>query len=150
MSRMEGYANTLFKCENADDIQEMYQFMWGECYLYLDSLMTCDEKDARSDSESIVEFMTAFFEMLSVWIQQIPEHSGYYQYMQKYPYLYMVCPQAAILNLSKSFTTSLELIFGQSLRSEDFLRISSVTLGANNQLSQAKYKKLSNVSFHTN
>ena len=112
--------------------------------------MTCDEKDARSDSESIVEFMTAFFEMLSVWIQQIPEHSGYYQYMQKYPYLYMVCPQAAILNLSKSFITSLELIFGQSLRSEDFLRISSVTLGANNQLSQAKYKKLSNVSFHTN
>ena len=113
-------------------------------------MITCEEEKARVDAESTVEFMTTFFEMLSVWMLQIPEHSGYYQYMQKYPYLYLVCPQAAVLNLSKSFITSLELIFGISLRSEEFLETSSIILGSNSQLPQAKYGNLSNVSKNTN
>ena len=108
--------------------------------------MTCDEKDARLNVESIVEIITVFFEMVSVWMQQISEHAGYYQYMQKYPYLYMVCPQAAVLNLSKSFITSLELIFGTSLRSEEFFRTSSHILGGNSKLPQSKIRKLYTVS----
>ena len=147
---MQGYADTLFICHNANDIQEMYQFMWGECYTYIDSLMTCKGENARLHAESTVEFITAFFEMLSVWMQQIPEHAHYYRYMQKYPYLYLVCPQAAVLNLSKSFITSLELIFGISLRSEEFFETSSIVLRPNSQLSQVKNEELSNVSFHTN
>jgi len=90
--------------------------------------------------------MTGFFEMISQWFKLIPLYSEYYSYMQKYPYLYMVCPEAAVLNLAKSFITSLELIFGTSPRSEDFLRTSSLVLGASSQLPQTKSKKLPTVS----
>ena len=126
---MDGYAKTQFRCSNSDEIQEMYQFLCGECYLYIDSLITCDEKDAKLEAASIVEFISAFFEMLSQWLKIVPFYTEYYELMKKYPYLYLTCPEAAILNLSKSFITSLELIFGMSPRSEEFMKTSSYKLG---------------------
>jgi hypothetical protein len=108
--------------------------------------MTCDEKDARINAPMIVEFMTSFFEMISVWLNLLPEYCQYYQYMQKNPYLYMVCPEAAILNLAKSFITSLEIIFGSSPRSEEFFRTSSAVLAKSANLPQPKSKKLPIVS----
>jgi hypothetical protein len=143
---MEGYAKTNFMCESEEDIQEMYQFICGECYLYIDSLVTGDEKDAKVDAASIVEFITAFFDMLTQWMKLVPVYSEYFEYMLKYEYLYMVCPEAAVLNLAKSFIPSLELIFGLSPRSNDFLRTASNVLGSNPQLPDSKFKKLSMVS----
>lgn len=86
--------------------------------------------------------------MISQWLKLIPLYSEYYQYMQKYPYLYMVCPEAAILNLSKSFFTSLEIIFGLSPRSDEFLRVSSLVLSRSAEQTQSKSRKLSLVSIN--
>lgn len=146
MSRMEGYAKTNFTCSNQDEIQEMYQFLCGECYLYIDSLLTCDEKDAKTEAANIVEFVTAFFDMLSHWFKLLPDLVEYHPYMNKYPYLYLVCPQAAILNLAKSFVTTLELIFGYSPRSDDFMRTSSAILDRSSNLPAPKTKKVYLVS----
>lgn len=147
IARMDGYASTLFKCNNAAEIQEMYQFLCGECYLYIDSLVTCDEKDARAEASDIVKVITSFFEMINVWLKLIPSLTDYAPLMRKHPYLYLVCPEAAILNLSKSFITSLELIFGTSPRSEEFLRASSSTLGRSSSLATPKYRGVPVVSF---
>lgn len=146
MKRMEGYASIHFKWETEEEIQEMYQFICGECYLYIDSLVTWDEKDAKLDSERILEFMTGFFEMLAAWLKLIPKYSKYYAYMEKYPYLYMVWNEAAILNLSKSFITSLEMIFGVSPRGEEFRRTASYILPKTAQVPSIKNKKLHAVS----
>ena len=108
--------------------------------------MTCDEKDAKNDAAAIVEVITAFFEMLAVWLKTIPSLFEYLPYMSKYPYLYLVCPEAAILNLHKSFIPTLELIFGYSPRSEEFLRTSSNILNSASAMPQPKYKRLHLVS----
>lgn len=143
---MEGYTKIKFACESHNDIQEMYQFLWGECYLYLDSMVTWDEKDARNDASEIVEVITAFFEMLKVWLEIIPTLVDFYPYMKKYSYLYLTCPEAAILNLSKSFETTLNVIFGYSPRSEEFMRTSSNILSNSKVLSKPKTKKIALVS----
>ena len=146
MARMDEYAQNNFYWADQDEIQEMYQFLWGECYLYIDSLLTCEEKDAKAEASSIVEFITGFFEMLSKWLKLLPSLMDYCTYMKKYPYLYLVCPEAAILNLHKSFITSLELIFGYSPRSEDFMRVSSLMLEKSNSLPATKTRKTHSVS----
>lgn len=125
---MDNYAQTKFTCSSIEEIQEMYQFICGECYVYLDSALTCDEKDAKPCAIEIVELINGFFEMLSVWISEMPKYAAYYSEMRKFPYLYLVCPEAAILNLSKSFMTTLELIFNKSPRSIDFFKFSSTML----------------------
>lgn len=143
---MKEYTKSQFATQNQEEIQEMYQFLWGEWYLYLDSLITSDEKEAKVWSEQIFSFVEVFFEMLSQWLKQVPTLLEYYPYMKKYPYLYLVWPEAAILNLHKSFITSLELIFGASPRSDDFMKTSSNILKRSSSFSQPKSKKFHLVS----
>jgi hypothetical protein len=112
--------------------------------------MTCDEKEAKVCSQQILKFVEAFFEMLSQWLKQVPTLLEYYPYMKKYPYLYLVWPEAAILNLHKSFITSLDLIFGASPRSEEFFKTSSSTLTRSSSLAQPKTKRFNLVSSVTN
>lgn len=142
MERMNGYAKTQFVCTNQDEIQEMYQFICGESYIYLDSLLTCDEKEAKNEAANIVEVVTSFFVMVNEWLKIIPTLVDYYPYMNKYPYLYLVCPEVAILNMAKSFVTTLELIFGYSPRSEDFLKTSSRILNTQSLSPDIKSKKV--------
>ena len=66
--------------------------------------------------------------MLQVWLSVAPEYIEYYPMIQKYPKLYLVCPQAAILNLYKSFQTTLELMFHDSPRSIEFMKSASSRL----------------------
>jgi len=40
LSQMRAYAKQQFQCSGQEEIQEMYQFVCGECYLYVDSLLT--------------------------------------------------------------------------------------------------------------
>lgn len=84
--------------------------------------------------------------MLNEWLKIIPSLVDYYPYLNKYPYLYLVCPEAAILNMAKSFIPTLELIFGYSQRSEEFLRTSSKILSTQTGISQPKNKKVHMVS----
>lgn len=125
---MAKYATSKFVCSDQEEIQEMYQVICGELYLYIDSVLTCEEKDAKKDIEGIVEVIKSFLEMIQVWLSVVPEHISYYPLIQKYPYLYLVCPEAAVLNLYKSFQTSLELMFSDSQRSHDFMKIASYSL----------------------
>jgi hypothetical protein len=80
--------------------------------------------------------------MLSSWLEVIPNLVEYFPYMKKYPYLYLVCPEAAILNLWKSFGTSLQMIFDSSPRSEDFMRSSSSILAKGISVAKPKSKKV--------
>jgi len=146
MQTMDNYAKTQFSCSNEEEIQAMYQFICGECYLYIDSLLTCDEKDAKKDAASIVEVITGFFEMLSEWLKIVPVLTDYLPYMKKYSYLYLVCPDAAIVNLYKSFIPTVDLIFGLTARSSDFMSTSSAILMASNTLPLPKMKKFYQVS----
>ena len=142
LKKMDLFAKTKFECSSEQEIQEMYQFLCGECYLYIDSCVTADEKDAKNDAAGIVEVITAFFDMVSSWLEVVPDLVGYFPYLKKYPYLYLVCPEAAILNLWKSFVTSIQMIFDYSPRSEDFMRVSSSILAKGISVAKPKSKRV--------
>lgn len=138
-----------FLCQDQEEIQEMYQFICGELYLYIDSALTCDEKEAKKDVEGIIELINGFVEMLQVWLSVAPDYIEYYPMMQKYPKLYLVCPQAAILNLYKSFQTSLELMFHDSPRSVEFMKTASYKLEIDSAICKPLTKNIHSVmSFH--
>ena len=120
----------------------MLQILCGDVYLYLDSILTCDEKEVKKDAAQIAEVIESFFEMLQVWFTVVPSIVEYVPYMQKHPKLYLVCPEAAILNLYKSFEATLSLIFGFTPRSDDFMKMSSHTLQLNEIRCEPKVKKI--------
>lgn len=123
----------------------MYQVLCGDVYLYLDSILTWDEKEVRKDASSIISIINCFFKMLEVWFSVIPSKGDYAPFMKKYPNLYLVCPDAAILNLYKSFETTLSLIFSYSPRSEDFMKVSSYNLDLGNIKCESKVKRMHQV-----
>ena len=94
----------------------------------------------------MVEVVTRFFEMLSEWLKIVPELVDYIPYMKKHPNLYLVCPEAAIVNLYKSFITTMEMIFGLSPRSSDFMSTSSMILNKTVTNAVLKSKKVYMVS----
>lgn len=145
---MAKYASSKFLCADQDEIQEMYQVVCGELYLYVDSALTCEEKDAKKDVEGIVELIKSFLEMIQVWLSVVPEYISYYPLLQKYPKLYLVCPEAAILNLYKSFQTSLEMMFTDSQRSLDFMRVASRSLETDIMICKPNIKNISLVKIY--
>jgi hypothetical protein len=110
--------------------------------LYIDSLLTLDRSMEKDELLGIIEFITAFFEMFRKWLYLVPRYADFYPKMKANPYLYLVCPEAAILNLSKSFISSLELIFGQSPRSERFFSECSSTLSRLKSFPRIKNRRL--------
>ena len=137
---MNKYSASKFLCSDQDEIQEMYQVIWGELYLYIDSILTCEEKEAKKDIEGIIDIINNFLEMLQVWISVVPEYIEFFPLMQKHPKLYLVCPQAAILNLYKSFQTSLEWMFSDGPRSLEFMKVASHRLETDNMICKPNTK----------
>lgn len=95
----------------------------------------------------MVEVITRFFEMLAEWLRIVPELTDYIPHMKKHPNLYLVCPEAAIVNLYKSFITTIEMIFGLSPRSSDFMGTCSLILNKSMTSVTVKSKKMFSVRF---
>jgi hypothetical protein len=94
----------------------------------------------------MVEVVTKFLEMLSEWLKIVPDLVDYIPHMKKHPNLYLVCPEAAIVNLYKSFITTIEMIFGSSPRSNDFMSTISIILNKKMTSAVMKSKKIHLVS----
>jgi hypothetical protein len=101
--------------------RDLTQFIRGEFYFYVDSLMSLFQNSSPEEVPAIFEFLTKdVFALIFKWLEIFPEYlSSFYESLH-HPQLYLVNQDAAIAMCGPELFNILEKCFGRCLRSDRF------------------------------
>ena len=100
-----------FQC--FESAKEVNQFLWGELYFYIDSMISITMHLNKSDYPMIYEMMQEILILITLWLRLFSkEFLKSFLLCWKYPYLYLVDKQAALANAGFELIDILKKIFG--------------------------------------
>lgn len=98
------------------------QFIRGELYFYVDSLMSIFATSSVDEVPAIFDFMKDIFSLIFKWIEIFPQHLPAFQDSLHHPQLYLVSYEAAIAQCGNEFFNILEKCFGRCSRGQKFFQ----------------------------
>jgi len=99
---------------------ECTQFIRGELYFYLDSLLTLHMSIEPSDLPGIVEFVRLCFELLLTWMEVFTKYQEAFKESQQNPHLFCVDLPAAISMCCFELVELLGKTWGLCVRARTF------------------------------
>ena len=83
----------------------MFQYLAGDLFVYIDTLLTIDEIELKSEKQLMEyqEIMTAYLEMFLKWLSLAPLYFEWATPLYQNKNLHLVSPEAAIIKLGANF-----------------------------------------------
>lgn len=108
-----------FKCYELP--RDLTQFVRGELYFYVDSLMSIFQSSSVEEVPAIFEFITKdIFSLIFKWLEIMPDYLPSFYDSLHHPQLYLVNYEAAIAQCGNELFSILEKCFGRCYRSNRF------------------------------
>ena len=99
---------------------ECTQFIRGELFFYVDSLLTLPSGISKEDLPGITEFLRLCFQLVLTWMEIFPLYSDAFRECVSTPLLFCVDLPAAISQCCYELTELLGKIWGQNIRCTEF------------------------------
>jgi hypothetical protein len=120
LNRIQRVIESDFLCFN--DATECTQFIRGEVYLHLDSLVTLVREPSQTDMQQIFEFTTEVFRLCLKWIDIFPSYQKVFKMCLYHPNLFLVDLSAAICSCGYEVFAMMHKCFGLCERANKFFR----------------------------
>jgi len=115
---MKSIIETNFRC--FDSAFECTQFIRGELYYYVDSLLTLQDRTNKEDLPAILNFMDLYFQLMLKWYELIPSYITAWREAITTPNLFNVDLSAAISLCCYEISSINGKLFGLEKRSKNF------------------------------
>lgn len=130
--------------KNLESPIKVTQFIRGELYFYVDSLISMISSTSQDDLPVIFDFMQDVFKLIFKWMEIFPKYLSSYQEALHHPQLYLVSLDAAVAMCGNELFGILEKCFGGCSRCLKFFQKYSSeilpTEGPNNFAAKDKFK----------
>ena len=120
LNRIQRVRESDFLCFS--DATECTQFIRGEMYVYLDSLLSLVTEASQTDVQKIFEFTTEVFRLCLKWIDIFPKYHEIFKMCSHQPNLFAVDLSAAIASCGYEIFHMIHKCFGLCERSNKFFR----------------------------
>lgn len=128
--------------KNLETPLKVTQFIRGELYFYVDSLISMISCIQQEDLPVIFEFMLDVFKLIFKWMEIFPQYLTSYQESLHHPNLYLVNYEASVAMCGNELFGILEKCFGGCMRCLKFFQkystIAIPTEGPNNFAAKEK------------
>jgi len=121
LNRIQRVRESDFLCFS--DATECTQFIRGEMYVYLDSLLSLVTEASQTDVQKIFEFTTEVFRLCLKWIDIFPKYHEIFKMCSHHPNLFAVDLSAAIASCGYEIFHMIHKCFGLCERSLKFFRL---------------------------
>ena len=108
--------------KNLETPLKVTQFIRGELYFYVDSLISMKSCIQREDLPVVFEFMLDVFKLIFKWMEVFPQHLTSYQESLHHPKLYLVNYEASVAMCGNELFGILEKCFGGCMRCLKFFQ----------------------------
>lgn len=106
--------------KNFKTAHEVTQFIRGELFFYVDSIITIPTETTSADLPARVEFITQVFELIITWLDIFPSYVEAYKECHATPNLMLVDVGCAISQCGYELLKLLGMVFGMCRRTNNF------------------------------
>jgi hypothetical protein len=108
--------------KNLETPIKVTQFIRGDLYFYVDSLISMINCIQQEDLTIIFDFLVDVFKLIFKWMEVFPQYLSSYQEAQHHPNLYLVNYDAAVAMCGNELFGILDKCFGGCMRCNKFFQ----------------------------